>query len=628
MTHHHCKSRVLIVAADGADPKIVARLMSDRKLPHFARLCAHGTWGPLRTTFPPVSPVAWMTCLTGVSPARHGIRDFITRAQGSYLPTIGLFNVRGGMDGIPVYTSRRTAPTLAERLRDAGRIAYILKVPGTFPPPPVRGGVLAGFGMPDLLGTFGVSAWYTTDEAEKKASVPEGKELVQPLIPVNSGTWRGQIAGPGKTVQGFTLRSDGGRAVLSLDADGGRSCATLATGQWSGWVRLGFDVAGRGTVHGLCRFKLISWGQRVELYRTAVQCTPGAPLFPLAEPPAFSKHIEDLIGPYATLGMPADLDGARRGVVDLETFLQDAYANWGQQVEMTLRLMADPSWDLLITHLFTADNVQHLFWHCQDPQHPAYSSQLAARFGHEIERAYRWLDDQLGRLLEHTDPDTTVIIVSDHGIVPIHRLFYLNAWLLAQGYLWPRETKGDGTAARLDWARTQAAMFGTGGIWLNVQGRDPRGIVPPGAAYEALRRDIAQALSSWHDPQTGQPIVKRVLFGEEAFGPQARESGPDLISALQPGYGLGRGEGLGQVMTNTPVVIPNLSPWSGGHEGPYLPSDVPGLYALGMGPAENLARRESGNASLRDIASTVLHLLGVKGTPEMDGQSLICETLW
>ena len=101
------RPRVLILGADGADPKIVSRLLREDKLPHIARLCERGTWGPLRTTFPPVSPVAWMTCLTGVPPAQHGIRDFVTKSADSYLPTVGLYNVRGGRGRLPVYTSRR-----------------------------------------------------------------------------------------------------------------------------------------------------------------------------------------------------------------------------------------------------------------------------------------------------------------------------------------------------------------------------------------------------------------------------------------------------------------------------------------------------------------------------------------
>jgi len=615
------RQRVLIIGADGADPQIMARLIDEGKLPHLARLCAEGTWGPLRTTFPPVSPVAWMTCLTGVSPAGHGIRDFLVKSEDSYLPTIGLFRVSGGSDGLPVYHSRRAAPTLGEILAEAGRTAYILKVPGTFPPPAAQGGTLAGFGMPDLLGTFGVSALYTTDPSGKRAAAPEGEELVHPLEPIGSGQWRARVAGPAKTSVSFVLRRDGNRIVLSLEAEGQRPAAVLGPGDWSGWVRQTFSVPGRGPVSGICRFKLLSSGPVLSLYRTAVQCAPDGPLYPLSQPPGFSARLADLVGLYATVGMPSDMDGVRRGVVDLETFLQDAYANWGQQIDMTLRLMAETSWDLLFTHLFTIDNAQHLFWKYQDPHHPGYDASLGAQYRLEIERAYRWLDAQVGRLLADIDRFTNVVVVSDHGGLPVYRLVYLNAWLAAQGYLEPREEVRGGEAARLDWDRTRAAMYGTGGVWLNVHGREPRGIVSPGAPYEALRHEIAEALLAWRDPETGEPVIAQVLRGEQVYGASARSSGPDLIPALRPGYGLGRGEGLGRVIAGRPLIIPNQSPWSGGHEGPYLPSDAQGIGIL-WGPRVPRGGTLA-DAALRDIAPTVLSLLGV-GTPgSVEGHDLL-----
>ena len=588
--------------------------MSQGRLPNLSRLCARGTWGALKTTFPPVSPVAWMTCLTGAPPAAHGIRDFIRKSDDTYLPTIGLFHVRTGSDGLPVYRSRRQVPTIGERLSESGRTSYLLQVPGTFPPHPIRGGMLAGFGMPDLVGSFGVSAWYTTDVEGKQAAAPEGTEWIHPLAPEGPGAWRGQIAGPQKASLPFVIRRDGSHLSLYLESSAGQPVAVLSTGAWSGWVRLEFGLPGRGKVPGICRFKLVSLGQAVDLYRTAVQCTPDRPLYPLAEPPGFGAHLESLVGTFATLGMPGDVDGVRRAVVDADTFLEDAYANWEKQVEMALALMAErtaggaPAWDLLMTHLFAIDNVQHLFWHAQDAEHPAYTPALAARYGGEIERAYLWLDGQVGRLVASAPENTVVMVVSDHGGSPIYRLVYLNAWLQSCGYLTPREVAPKGVAARLNWDRTRAAMFGTGAIWLNVQGREPRGIVPPGAPYEALRREIAQGLLDWRDPQTGQPVVKDVRTGESVYGLDTGVEGPDLVVALHLGYGLGRGEGLGRVLADTALIVPNRTPWSGGHEGPYLPADIPGVYV--MADAEPVVTRWE-DPSLEDIAPAVLDILGL-----------------
>ena len=144
--------------------------------------------------------------------------------------------------------------------------------------------------------------------------------------------------------------------------------------------------------------------------------------------------------------------------------------------------------------------------------------------------------------------------------------------------------------------------------------------MPPGAPYEALRREISHSLLDWRDPETGQPVIKAVLTGEDVFGIDTRSEGPDLVVALYPGYGLGRGEALGRVLGDTPLIVPNRTPWSGGHEGPYLPSDVPGLCVLGV---KSQIEGQWEDASLADIAPTVFDLLGFSAPPEMSGRSLL-----
>ncbi len=613
--------RVVIVAADGADPDIFARLIKAGQLPTLSRLGAEGTWGRLETTFPPLSPVAWMTCMCGVSPSRHGIRDFVVKKPRSYLPDIGLFHVQKGQDRIPVYKSRRRAPTLGELLGEAGHSAYVLKVPGLFPPPPTNGGTLSGFGMPDLLGTFGLSAWYTTDPEGKRASSTEGEKLIKPLTQEGRGMWQGVIPGPANSKCAFTVRASGGSVELTLEAKAASRPIWLTAGEWSGWLRMPFIVPGRGMVEGMCRFKLVSVGRSIELYRTAVQCVPDAPLFPLDAPPGFGAWLMKQVGPFATIGMPSDMDGVRRGVVDQETFLEDAYHNWERQVEMTLHLLSDPSWDVLVSHFFTIDNVQHLFWHYQDPLHPAHDPAMALRFGGEVERAYLWLDRQVERILAHLPPRTTFLLISDHGCKPVYRLLYLNAWLRSRGYLASGDADATGGALRVDWEHTRAAMFGTGGIWINLQGREPCGVVPPGAPYEALRRELRDSLLALRDPHGGGPVVKAVLNGEDVYGPEALTDGPDLVVALQPGYGLGRGEGTGRVIPGHPMPVPNHSAWSGGHEGPYLPADIAGMYLFWGDRIP--AGAEIGPASLADIAPTVLTAMGVKSPPTMEGRPLL-----
>jgi predicted AlkP superfamily phosphohydrolase/phosphomutase len=64
---------------------------------------------------------------------------------------------------------------------------------------------------------------------------------------------------------------------------------------------------------------------------------------------------------------------------------------------------------------------------------------------------------------------------------------------------------------------------------VNLAGRDPHGIVAPGAAYEAVRDQIIAELSELTDPATGRRLVKKVWRREERFSGPYVERLPDLL---------------------------------------------------------------------------------------------------
>ena len=85
-----------------------------------------------------------------------------------------------------------------------------------------------------------------------------------------------------------------------------------------------------------------------------------------------------------------------------------------------------------------------------------------------------------------------------------------------------------------DWARSRAFAEGephSGGVRLNVRGREPEGIVAPGAEYEALRDEIAQELLQVVDADTGEPAIVAVTRREDMAGPDDAHMDelPDLV---------------------------------------------------------------------------------------------------
>ncbi|MGQ9584728.1 MAG: alkaline phosphatase family protein [Anaerolineae bacterium] len=598
------------MAADGADPKLLRQFLRDGTCPTLARLASRGFWCPLETTLPPVSPVAWTTFLTGCNPARHGVVDFFTKEPRQYRLALGLYRVAGGSP--PQYVTRRQVSGLPSILREAGLRGYFLWLPGTFPPEPTLGGTLAGLGVPDALGSLGLSALYTDQPQAGRAAAVRDRRLVVPLEPQGEGRFRAPLLGASGpagpvlwlTVEGGTLRI---ALAAAQDAELPPPTAALQPGAWTPWVHFPLERAGQPTLQAMARFKWSGVGSPLELYRTAVQHPPDAAPFPLSAPPSFAAEVAGWVGTYATLGLACDQNGLQLGVLDAESFLQDAWQTWEQRGRALHHLAERSDWSLAVGHLFVLDALQHLFWAETRAEGP----------GEAVRAGYAWLDRLAASLVEALGPEVTFLVVSDHGVLPLQKRVGLNRWLHQQGFLHLREGPKGPT---VDWTRTQAASLGHGGIFLNVRGREPMGVVSPGRAYEALRAQLARELLAWRDPETGEAVVVNVWPREAVYQGPALDLLPDLALALYPGYGLDRQDMMGQVSPSSPPIQPRRGQWAAGHEGPYRPEDVPGVL-LAAGPA---VRPGAGVpwARLMDLAPTLLRALRLRPPDFMDGRVL------
>jgi len=153
--------------------------------------------------------------------------------------------------------------------------------------------------------------------------------------------------------------------------------------------------------------------------------------------------------------------------------------------------MKEKPWDLLMAVEIGVDRLHHGFWKYHDAAHPKHEP--GNRFVNSIRDYYVWLDNQIGTLLELVDGDTSVMVFSDHGAQKMDGGIAINEWLINEGYL-VLEEKPNGIVplekVKVNWAKTRA--WGSGGyygrIFLNVQGREPQGIIPP-SEYGTRRRE-------------------------------------------------------------------------------------------------------------------------------------------
>lgn len=113
---------------------MIERLVSQGIMPHTGRLIEEGIFGPMDSTIPEVSSVAWSTMVTGVNPGRHGIYGFTDLFSGSY-------QVR-----YPSYRDLRAVPFWENQSAPS----VILNVPGTYPVREMNGVHVAGFVALDL----------------------------------------------------------------------------------------------------------------------------------------------------------------------------------------------------------------------------------------------------------------------------------------------------------------------------------------------------------------------------------------------------------------------------------------------------------------------------------------------
>ena len=322
--------------------------------------------------------------------------------------------------------------------------------------------------------------------------------------------------------------------------------------------------------------------------------------------------------------------------------------------QYALRLMEDYPHDFLMFHFQATDVLQHALWKVVDPSHPRHDPEYAARVAPAFRRVYGRIDQTIGQMLDRLGEETIVIVMSDHGFGSLHYTVNVNLFLLDQGLLklkrgaWTRLKTGLFRAGLtpasmwhliehaglqnyvwqvskstrnkvvskflsfddVDWSRTVAYSIGhVGQIYINLQGREPRGIVEPGAEYEAVRRDVIDKLGGLRHPETGEPLVDEIIPGDEVVhGPYASRSA-DLHLVLD-GY---QAIAFPLFAADRRIVTRQIRGDSGCHRRHGV------LIAWGHGIR---AGEKITGARIMDLSPTILHLMGRPVPSDMDGRVL------
>jgi len=262
-----------------------------------------------------------------------------------------------------------------------------------------------------------------------------------------------------------------------------------------------------------------------------------------------------------------------------------------------LHLMDHEEWDFLQCHVMETDRLFHFTWELMEKNDPVY----APRFYEVIEK----IDHMLGEVARRLDDRTTLIVMSDHGFCTLKYEVYVNHWLHQKGWLQLPDPRPERVTLADVAEGTRVYSLDPGRVFINLKGREPQGTVQPGREYEALRDEVAAAaMEELRDPETGEPMLEKVLRREEIYHGPLLERAADLILVPRDGYDL-----------KGPFNKDTLT---------FKGDELIGMHTYPDAMVYIRGRKmQTDSFSVIDVMPTVLALLDVPAPPDLDGRPLL-----
>lgn len=614
--------RAIVIGFDGASMELVKLMADSGQMPHVKRLLDSGVHRPMLGTYPTLTPPGWTALTTGSWPGTHGVMDFNIRALGKPLTdTVWGINTRLSKSEYLWNTAERagkkpilvkwemswpptvqtgvqvegTGPGVANHHQIAG---YHLFVGGKWAPRP-----MGGQRDPETVDPSALQSGLPYDPVALKpaagwANLPESTlaplevELtVKPLARGNPSMQRGKVGTP-RTYYALVYASGGqgyDRARITATRDAGDAIAELGAGQWSDWWRDTF-VIDSAPVEGYVRMKLVALtpnGDQFELFVPQIWPTGGD----WAVPAGVAEEIVTNVGPF--IQNPAR-DAI--GLIDDDTYFELLDFLHQRLGEVAVYLGKTREWDVLFIETHASDYTNHSFLGLADPISGA-SPEAIERCRRGVARTYASIDTMVGKVLELADPNTLVVLASDHGGTPSQfGQVDVNAVLEEAGFVVYRP--GEGGKREVDLSKTKAFGLGLCHVFVNLKGREPNGVVDP-ADYEETQRQIVAALYTYVDKATGRHPFSLAITRQNA----------EMVNLW--------GDLVGD-------VVYALDPAFDGAHGKQLPSTRFGMGAqhsvfvmAGPGVKRGVALRRQ--VRVVDVAPTIAYLLGMPVPANAEG---------
>ncbi len=351
-------------------------------------------------------------------------------------------------------------------------------------------------------------------------------------------------------------------------------------------------------------------------------------------PPASAYPPETLaeLAPHIGAYLPPLLAGAYH-TLGPQRFVVELGRRAHLRADAAAALLERERWDFFMVNFQSVDSLQHMLW--TDLQNA-----LAGAPDRTGALAYfAALDENLGRVAAAAAADY-VFVVSDHGFGPLDRLVYVNEWLRREGWLTLRASRVTvRLAAGLERLTRSLDVFKirrrlkveqrerfaafrrfNRDLLINLERSRAYALycshaahvylnraLGNGAEYERTRGDLIASLERFADPETGRPIFPHVYRREDVFHGEATPRLPDVVALPQPGLH------ITTRLDGTRLVGRVRGPLCGDHR-------PEGVFIAAGG--DIAGPRRLSDASILDVAPTVLYLLDVPVPADMDGRVL------
>lgn len=315
--------------------------------------------------------------------------------------------------------------------------------------------------------------------------------------------------------------------------------------------------------------------------------------------------------------------------------------------DLCTELMRSQDWNLFLAHNFTVHNAGHRLWSAVNVSESLTDAERDELNG-ALRRVYIACDEAIGAIVDAAGRDTHVLVFSLHGMGVNHsrtsafpemlrrivdgrpsspgvikrlRALIPQGWRhKVKSHLPFRMRRGLTSYWRMSeysWETTRAfSLLSDTEAWvrINLKGREARGIVEPGEDYETLCRQITDGLKTFVDADTGEPVVRDVVRAGDVFTGGRVEDLPDLIVRWIEAPAAQHRAIVSPQFGSIPWPTPGQNPEgrSGNHRSQGM------LIAAGPGVKPGAIN----NATILDLAPTILSLVGQPIPPEMEGKPL------